>query len=203
MSDAYRWNVRFAADDYVFGKTPNLFLTKQAHLLPTGSNILSVADGEGRNGVWLATQGHHVTAVDIAETGLAKARRLAEEYGVDIDLRQIDLASWTWPTDCFDAVIAIFIQFADPDFRTRIFTGMQQATKPGGLILLQGYRPEQITYGTGGPSVSENLYTETMLREAFSGWTIEHLRSHDSVIEEGAGHKGMSALIDLIARKPI
>ena len=99
--------------------------------------------------------------------------------------------------------MAIFIQFADPEFRTRIFAGMQQATKPGGLILLQGYRPEQIAYGTGGPPTPENLYTETLLREAFAGWTIEHLASHDSVIEEGAGHSGLSALIDLVARKPI
>jgi hypothetical protein len=99
--------------------------------------------------------------------------------------------------------VAIFIQFADPEFRARIFAGMQQATKPGGLILLQGYRPEQIAYGTGGPPIPENLYTETLLREAFAGWTIEHLASHDSVIEEGAGHSGLSALIDLVARKPI
>ncbi|MCH4093251.1 MAG: class I SAM-dependent methyltransferase [Acetobacter peroxydans] len=203
MDHASQWNARFATDDYVFGKAPNVFLTQQAYRLPAGAKILSVADGEGRNGVWLAGQGHNVTAIDIAEAGLLKARKLAQECSVHINLQQVDLDSWVWPTADFDAVVAIFIQFADPEFRARIFAGMQQATKPGGLILLQGYRPEQIAYGTGGPPIPENLYTETLLREAFAGWTIEHLASHDSVIEEGAGHSGLSALIDLVARKPI
>jgi len=99
-------------------------------------------------------------------------------------------------------VVAIFIQSADAALRARIFAGMQRATKPGGLIVLQGYRPEQIAYGTGGPSLLDNLYTEAMLSEAFAGWQIEHFAAHDSVIEEGAGHKGMSALIDLVVRKP-
>ena len=119
-----------------------------------------------------------------------------------VDLVLADLATWDWPEAAFDAVVAIFIQFADPALREQIFAGMRKAVRPGGLILLQGYRPEQIAYGTGGPRVAENLYTETMLREAFAGWEILHLAGHDSMIEEGAGHKGMSALIDLVVRRP-
>lgn len=202
MDHASQWNARFAVEDYVFGTKPNLFLTQQAEHLPTEAKVLSVADGEGRNGVWLAALGHDVTSIDIAETGLAKARKLAQERGVSLDLQQADLATWDWPESRFDAVVAIFIQFADPSLRARIFAGMQRATRPGGLILLQGYRPEQIAYSTGGPSIPDNLYTETMLRAAFAGWEIEHFATHDSVIEEGAGHSGMSALIDLVARKP-
>lgn len=202
MDHAAHWNSRFAATDYVFGTEPNLFLTRQAPRLPPASRVLCVADGEGRNGVWLAGQGHHVTAIDIAEEGLVKTRRLARKNGVSLDLRRADLAAWDWPEAGFDAVVAIFIQFADPPFRARLFAGMQKATRPGGLILLQGYRPEQLAYGTGGPRDAANLYTEAMLREAFAGWQIEHLAVHDSVIEEGAGHKGMSALIDMVARKP-
>jgi SAM-dependent methyltransferase len=202
MDHARQWNDRFAGKDYVFGTAPNLFLTQQTALVPAKAKVLCVADGEGRNGVWLAGQSHRVTSIDIAEAGLAKARKLAEDRKVTLDLQQADLATWDWPENSFDAVVAIFIQFADPALRARIFAGMQRATKPGGLILLQGYRPEQIAYGTGGPSLPDNLYTEAMLREAFAGWLIEHFAAHDSVIEEGAGHKGMSALIDLVVRKP-
>lgn len=202
MDHRAQWNERFATDDYVFGKTPNAFLTAQAHRLPAQARVLAVADGEGRNGVWLAQQGHRVTGVDIAEEGQAKAARLAAECGVEVELVLADLATWDWPEAAFDAVVAIFIQFADPALREQIFAGMRKAVRPGGLILLQGYRPEQIAYGTGGPRVAENLYTQAMLREAFAGWPIEHLASHDSEIEEGAGHKGMSALIDLVVRRP-
>ncbi|NBC37192.1 methyltransferase domain-containing protein [Novosphingobium sp. FSY-8] len=203
MNHASQWNARFAAEDYVFGTEPNLFLTQQAEQLPTEAKVLCVADGEGRNGVWLAALGHDVTSIDIAEVGLAKARKLAQERGVSLDLQQADLATWDWPEGCFDAVVAIFIQFAASSLRTRIFAGMQRATRPGGLILLQGYRPEQIAYGTGGPGMPDNLYTEDMLREAFADWKIEHLASHDSILEEGRGHSGISALIDLVARKPV
>ncbi len=186
----------------MFGTAPNVFLTQRANCLPAQATVLCVADGEGRNGVWLAAQGHHVTSIDIAEAGLAKARKLAQEQGVSLDLQQADLAAWDWPDARFDVVVAIFIQFADPSLCARIFAGMQRATRPGGLILLQGYRPEQIAYGTGGPSMPDNLYTENMLRDAFAGWDIEHLLAHDSVIEEGCGHSGQSALVDLVARKP-
>lgn len=202
MDHASQWNARFAGEDYVFGTSPNRFLTQEAARLPAAAKVLCVADGEGRNGVWLAAQGHHVTSIDIAEAGLAKARRLAAAQGVALALQQADLASWEWPENAFDAVVAIFIQFADPALRARIFAGMQRATRPGGLILLQGYRPEQIAYGTGGPGLPDNLYTPALLREAFAGWHIAVLAAHDSVIEEGAGHSGMSALIDLVARKP-
>lgn len=204
MSDPRaQWEARFGATaDYVFGTAPNHFLTEQAWRLPPGARVLAVADGEGRNGVWLAEQGHAVTAVDIAPAGLAKAARLAAVRGVSLDLIEADLARWDWPDGACDAVVGIFIQFADPALREAIFAGMKRATRPGGLILIQGYRPEQLDYGTGGPRAVENLYTETMLRAAFADWTIEHLATHDSVLSEGAGHHGMSALIDLVVRRP-
>jgi SAM-dependent methyltransferase len=113
-----------------------------------------------------------------------------------------DLSQWEWPEAEFDVVAAIFIQFASPPLRKEIFNGIKRTLKPGGLLLLEGYRPEQLKYGTGGPSASENLYTEVLLREAFSDFELLDLRSHDSAINEGVGHSGMSALIDLVARKP-
>lgn len=201
MNHREQWNTRFAGEGYVFGETPNRFLTEQAHHLPPKASILSVADGEGRNGVWLAEQGHHVVSIDISENGQAKAKSLAQKRGVTLDFRIADMADWNWPEAAFDAIVAIFIQFADPTLRNRIFAGMQQALKPGGLLLLQGYRPEQLGYNTGGPRALENLYSEAMLLQAFADWQIDYLHSHDSQINEGAGHNGMSALIDLVARR--
>jgi len=196
------WDRRYAQDEYLFGVEPNAFLVRQAGRLPADGRVLAVADGEGRNGVWLAEQGLSVLSIDSSPVAQVKAQRLARERGVEIDLAEVDLGKWVWPEAAFDVVAAIFIQFAPPPLRARLFAGMSAALKPGGLLLLQGYRPEQLAYGTGGPPIAENLYTEVLLREAFSGLEILELRSHDSPIHEGLGHDGMSALIDLVARRP-
>lgn len=197
------WDRRYAQTDYLFGVEPNAFLAGQVGRLRPGRRALAVADGEGRNGVWLAQQGLSVLSVDSSAVAQTKARSLAQARGVAMDFEQVDLSAWTWPRAEFDLVVAIFIQFATPALRTQLFADMAHALKPGGLLLLQGYRPEQITYGTGGPSAAENLYTEPLLREAFAGLEIIELQSHDTVIHEGAGHDGLSALIDLVARRPV
>ncbi|WP_374466476.1 class I SAM-dependent methyltransferase [Ferrovibrio sp.] len=196
------WDNRFSSPDYLFGTEPNAFLRSQGFRLPAAGRALAVADGEGRNGVWLARQGLQVHAVDFSGVALEKARRLAAGQGVVLETEQADLSQWVWPAAAYDVVVAIFIQFANPDLRTHIFAGIRRALKPGGLLLLQGYRPEQLNYRTGGPSQVENLYTRELLEHAFSDWEVLHLVSHDSVIHEGRGHDGMSALIDLAARKP-
>jgi SAM-dependent methyltransferase len=197
-----RWNKRFSAEGYIFGKEPNAFLASQRGLLKPGMSALCVSDGEGRNSVWLARQGLKVTAFDFSPVGVAKARALAREAGVSVDHRQSDIFRWDWSAASYDAVVAIFIQFAAPEARARIFEGMRAALAPGGLLILQGYRPEQLAYGTGGPSQVENLYTEPLLRESFAGLEILHLASRDDEVDEGPAHRGMSALIDLVARRP-
>ncbi|MGZ5078304.1 MAG: SAM-dependent methyltransferase [Usitatibacter sp.] len=197
-----RWNTRFSAEGYLFGKEPNAFLASQRERLKPGMRALCVADGEGRNSVWLARQGLNVTAFDFSPVGVAKARALAREAGVAVDHRESDIHRWDWSRAQYDAVVAIFIQFAAPTERARIFAGLRQSLAPGGLLILQGYRPEQIAYGTGGPSQIENLYTEELLRESFADLEILHLASHDDAVDEGPGHRGMSALIDLVARRP-
>lgn len=196
------WNTRYDRDDYLFGEDPNAFLAAHADRLRPGMTALAIADGEGRNGVWLAQQGLSVVTTDIAPRAVEKAQALARRRGVVIDAHVANLETWTWPEAAFDLVAAAFIQFAPPAERDRIFARMKSALKPGGLILLQGYRPEQIGYGTGGPGQVENLYTEAMLREAFQDCDILHLESHDSELSEGVAHAGKSALIDLIARRP-
>lgn len=196
------WDDRYAAEGYLFGTAPNAFLSAQAGRLKRGWKALAVADGEGRNGVWLAQQGLEVLSVDSSAVAQEKARALAQSRGVAPRFEIADLAAWPFPAGRFDVVAAIFIQFAGPDLRRTLFEGMKAALKPGGLLLLEGYRPEQLAFATGGPRIVENLYTEAMLQAAFSDMDIVELVSRDAVIEEGAGHSGMSALIDLVARKP-
>lgn len=201
-NDVAFWNERYERPGHLFGTAPNRFLASQKHRLRAGWRALAVADGEGRNGVWLAAQGLDVVAVDFSPVALDKARQLAAARGVAIETVEADLFQWTWPEAAFDLVVAIFIQFAPPGVRERIFAGMEQALRPGGLLVLQGYRPEQVGRGTGGPPWPEHMYTEQLLRDAFADLEILHLEAHESVIEEGSGHNGLSALIDLVARRP-
>lgn len=196
------WDQRYAVEGYIFGTSPNAFLVSQAARLQPGQSALAVADGEGRNGVWLAQQGLQVLSVDSSGVAQAKARKLATERGVTLQFETADMLGWDWSDARFDVIAAIFIQFADAQGRARQFEGIRRALKPGGLLLLQGYTPRQLEYKTGGPSAPENLYSEPMLREWFGDWDIQHLREHDDVINEGSHHAGMSALIDLVAYKP-
>ncbi|MFZ2974463.1 MAG: class I SAM-dependent methyltransferase [Ferribacterium limneticum] len=199
------WSARYrgVGDDYLFGTAPNKFLASQAENFGAGMSVLSVADGEGRNAVWLAEQGCQVTATEISPVALEKAAKLARGRNVAVDLVQADILNWDWPQEEFDAVVGIFIQFATPAERPRQLAGMKQAVKAGGLLFLQGYTPKQLEYRTGGPSAVESLYTAEMLREFFADWEIVSLHEHEDTIEEGSAHIGRSALIDLVARKPL
>ncbi len=196
------WNTRYSTDEYVFGTAPNVFLASQAQALKPGQRALAIADGEGRNGVWLAQQGLRVHAIDFSPAALAKAAKLAAERGVTLELEQADVLAWAWPEAAYDVVVAIFIQFVPPPERDIIIEGIRRTLKPGGTLILQGYTPKQIEYGTGGPSNPANLYVEADLRRWFGDWTIAHLAEHESHISEGAHHHGMSALIDMVAIKP-
>ncbi len=196
------WNARFAREDFLFGEEPNEFLRTQAHWLRAGDSVLCVADGEGRNSVWLAEQGFQVTAFDFAPNAVAKAKRLAERRNVSVSHELGDAYTWPWTVKRYDAVVAVFIQFLPPDYRDSVFAGMKSAVEPSGLFLLEGYRPEQVDYGTGGPPRREHMYTREWLERMFSDWRILVLKDYNAVIQEGQAHNGMSALIDLVARKP-
>jgi len=201
MSELQRWEDRFAEPGYWYGTEANAFLKSQAHLFKPGQTALAVADGEGRNGVWLAEQGLDVLSVDISPTALAKARALAAERGVTLRMQQSDITQWEWPKACFDLIVVIFIQWASADQLPGLFAGMKQALKPGGVLLIQGYRAEQLKYGTGGPKRVDQLYTRAMLQQAFGDFAQIDIREHDDLMREGKGHTGMSALIDLVGRK--
>lgn len=197
------WNERYAgAAGYLFGTDPATFVKNTSSRLRPGSKVLCVADGEGRNSVYLAGLGMKVTAMDASDVALEKARALALAHGVSVDFRLADIAAWKWEPNRWDAVVAVFIQFADPTLRAQIFAGMQRTLAPGGTLLLHGYTPEQVALGTGGPKDPDNMYTPEMLRDAFRGLEIERLEAYRAEIHEGEGHSGPSALIDLIAHKP-
>ncbi len=197
------WNERYATDAYIFGTAPNVFLASQSALLRPGMRALAIADGEGRNGVWLAGQGLQVHAVDVSPVALEKARKLADARGVTLEFEQADVLDWTWPQAAYDLVAAIFIQFAPPPERERIIAGIRRCLKPGGLLVLQGYTPKQIEFATGGPPSAAHMYTASLLQEWFGDWEILQLHEHESLISEGSHHHGMSALVDMVARKPV
>ena len=198
---AQTWNKRFSKDGYVFGTEPNEWLRRQASVWKAGARILCVADGEGRNSVWLAKQGHQVEAFDISDVGVAKALGLAQENQVNVDYTVAGCDDFAWQQSQFDGVVAIFVQFADPELRARLFENMVQSLKPGGSILLLGYTPRQLEFGTGGPSVLSHLYTPVMLREAFEALDIQVLEEYETELTEGEGHKGRSAVIGLVATR--
>lgn len=200
MLELERWETRYRPPDYLFGKEPNAFLKSQASRLRPGQKALSVADGEGRNGVWLAEQGLDVLTVDFSDTALAKARALARERRVTIATEVADLTSWRWPRAAFDVIVAIFIHFEGAE-RDTFFANLKAALKPGGLLLMESYRPAQLDYRTGGPPQVDLMYTREILQKAFGDFAALDIREHDSVISEGTAHVGMSALIDLIGKK--
>lgn len=198
-----RWNERYSEAEYIFGTAPNAFLAGRAGLFKPGQRALCVADGEGRNSVWLAEQGLEVVAFDFSPVAVEKARRLAASRGVQVRYELAAVYDWRWPLAAFDVVAAIFVQFADPPMRAYLFERMIAALKPGGLVLVEGYTPGQLKYGTGGPKQVDQLYTEELLRQAFGSLEIVELKAYEAELDEGIRHRGMSAVIDLVARRSL
>lgn len=176
-------------------------MAAQKALLPKSGRALAVADGEGRNGVWLAQQGLEVLSLDFSPKAQAKARALARSRGVKLVTELADIAQWSWPREAFEVIAVIFTQFSDPPDRGRMFDGIRRALKPGGLLLLEGYGPKQLEYGTGGPSKLENLYTRELLERAFGDFSKIDIKEYEAEMTEGTRHAGMSALIDLVGIK--
>jgi SAM-dependent methyltransferase len=197
------WNERFDKEEFIFGKEPNEYLVKSAtRYLKQNDRVLCIADGEGRNGVWLAKQGMQVVGFDASDIALVKAKQFAKENQVEVEYSFSDTDSFDWQANTFNAVVAIFIQFADPAMRERIFQNVYQTLKPGGIFILQGYTPKQLDYKTGGPSAIEHLYTEESIQELAQDFEVLELASYETVLNEGARHSGMSALLGLVAKKP-
>jgi cyclopropane fatty-acyl-phospholipid synthase-like methyltransferase len=201
LSEYERWEGRYGVPDYIFGKTPNYFLASCKALLPASGRALAVADGEGRNGVWLAEQGLDVLSIDFSPSAQQKAEALAKERGVKTAFERADVHTWRYPEAAFDVVVEIFTQFSSPADRSLKWSGMRKTLKPGGLMIIQGYTPKQLQYRTGGPPEIENLYTRAMLEEAFGGFRDMKIVEEELEMHEGTAHGGMSAVINFTARK--
>ncbi|HKJ71342.1 MAG TPA: class I SAM-dependent methyltransferase [Gammaproteobacteria bacterium] len=194
------WDERYGGEEFAYGTAPNDFLAANVGYLPAGGRILLPGDGEGRNSVWLAEQGFHATAVDFSAAGLDKARALAAERGVTIDTVHADLAEWAWPEGEYDGVVAIFCHLP-PEHRFRIHRAMLAALRPGGRLLLEAYRPEQLDYRTGGPPVAEMLYGREAIEADFAAARILGLTEAVRPVHEGRYHHGEGAVIQLVAER--
>ena len=199
------WDEKFADADYVYGRGPNLFLAEQAHRLPKAARLFLPGDGEGRNSVWLAEQGHQVRSVDLSSEGPKKARALAADRGVAIQAETGDLLDWDWPQETFDGIAAFYLHLP-PDARQVIHRRMLDALRSGGLILLEAFTPDQLAYkrryGSGGPGDADLLYRAETLRADFA--EAEPLLLEERIVEldEGALHKGPAAVVRAVFRKP-
>ncbi|GKV69695.1 methyltransferase [Sporosarcina sp. NCCP-2716] len=194
-----KWQKRFDTEEFVFGKEPNEFIREAEELFAPGPDILAIAEGEGRNAVYLAGRGNHVTIWDFAESGLVKAQQLAEENGVELTTELKDLAEAEWPEDRYDAVICVFGHFPS-ELRKQVLEGVRKTVKPGGLFITEVYAKEQLTYGTGGPKEEDYLYSLKDF-DAFGGWGTLRLEKKEVERHEGSGHNGQSCVIQYAGRK--
>jgi SAM-dependent methyltransferase len=199
------WDERYRDEAFVYGEAPNEYLAAQRGRFQLGTTALVPGDGEGRNGVWLAEQGLNVVTVDLSNAGVEKARRLAAKRGVQINAIQADLATWAWPLGAFDVVAAIFLHLP-PDLRRPVHRNMLRALRPGGLLIIEAYRPEQVHYrethgSRGGPPAAEMMFTEAMLREDFAGAAVVELASGDVDLKEGSNHFGLGAVVHGVFRR--
>lgn len=189
------WDQAFDSPHYKYGTEPNAFLREQAHRLPPAARVLVPGDGEGRNGVWLAAQGHDVLSVDASAVGLDKARELARQRGVALQTLQADLTAWTpEPASC-DAVVLTYVHLPS-QVRPTIHRRLARALRPGGWLLLEAFHPGQLAFASGGPRDVDMLYTLAALRNDFAGLLREELGAEVLVnLDEGPGHQGPAQVV--------
>ncbi len=193
------WDARYAEEGWAFGTRPNDFLREQAHYLPPG-RVLCLAEGEGRNAVWLAQQGYDVTAVDLSSRGLQKAKRLAADRRVRITVIEADLASFLIKANSWTGIVSIFAHVTSP-VRRRVHASVLTGLTPGGVFLLEAYRPDQIGRGTGGPPDDERMLDLERLRPELGTLDWVLARELEREVIEGRYHTGRASVVQLVARK--
>lgn len=193
------WDVRFAEPELAYGDQPNDFLREAAANLEPG-RALCLAEGQGRNAVWLAERGFATTAVDLSAVGLRRARNLAASRGVNIETVVADLSTWQAEPSSFDLVVAIFAHLPSPA-RAQMHQMAARALKPGGRLILEAYTPRQLAHNTGGPRDVAMLVEPEVLRAELDGLVVETLQEVEREIHEGAFHNGLSAVVQCVARR--
>lgn len=193
------WDQAFDMPQYKYGTAPNAFLEAQAHRLTPASRVLVPGDGEGRNGTWLAGQGHGVLSLDASAVGLRKADELARARGVALQTELADLGQWQGEPASFDAVVLTFVHFPSSQ-RSAIHRRLASVLRPGGWLILEGFTPQQLQYASGGPKDPDMLYTLDGLRSDFAA-LHEHLGWEGVVqLDEGPGHQGAGHVVRLVAQ---
>lgn len=201
MNPTAMWNERFAEPELAYGDQPNDFLAEVAPRLRPASRVLCLAEGQGRNAVFLAGLGHEVTAMDLSPVGLEGAQRLAAARGVSIQVEVGDLAEYELGAARWDAIVAIWCHLPQP-VRLRAHRAVVQALAPGGWFILEAYTPDQLRYGTGGPPTDQLLYTAAQLRTDLDGLELVIAQERVREIHEGRYHNGTSAVVQVLARRP-
>ncbi|AUH01099.1 class I SAM-dependent methyltransferase [Prodigiosinella confusarubida] len=194
------WNEKYANEQFVYGTEPNDFLKKSSHHFVPGSRILCIAEGEGRNAVWLASQGFDVTAVDASDVGLAKGKKRAEANGLKIQWIHADLATYDIGRQQWGGIVAIFAHLP-PTLRHQVHGNCASGLQSSGVFLLEAYTPEQLKFKTGGPSDITWLMTPETLRQELPGLRFAHLQKLEREIHEGIAHTGHASVVQLIARR--
>jgi hypothetical protein len=194
------WDTRYASDDFVYGTEPNRFLYDQAHRMNPGSEVLCLAEGEGRNSTYLAGLGHHVTGVDASSVGVEKTRRLARERGVEVTTVVADLAEYDLGSERWDVVVSIFAHLP-PSIRVPLRERLRRALRVGGLLILEHYHPRQLEYGTGGPSDVTMLTSLGELEAEFPDWEYLHRFEGEREVMEGTFHNGLAYVTQFVGRR--
>ena len=193
------WNERYSIPDYVYGREPNDFLAAEMGKIPMG-RVLEIGAGEGRNSVFLALQGYEVTSVDQSSVGLEKARKLAEEKGVEIETIEANLHDFEIEPEAWQGIVATFVHLT-VDLRRRVLKKCVHGLANGGVLILEAFTPSQLKYDTGGPKDPMQLYTLADLRNDLVGLTIEYGEELERDVSEGKRHTGKAAVVQVVARK--
>jgi len=194
------WDEKYGAPGHYYGTEPNRFLREHHAVIPAGGAVLCLAEGEGRNAVFLAQQGYRVLAVDQSPVGLHKAERLATERGVEIETIVADLADYRIEPGRWDGIVSIWCHLPPP-LRAAVYGQAVAGLKVGGAFLLEAYTPEQLRYGTGGPKSADLMPTLAELRTELDGLDLVHAVEREREVLEGQGHFGLSAVVDIVAVK--
>lgn len=195
------WDERFAGEEYRYGTEPNDFLRAQAAAIPAGGPVLSLGEGEGRNAVHLAGLGFAVTALDASPVGLDKTRRLAARRGVTVETLLADLDDYRFAPGHWDGIVNIYCHLP-PALRRRVHARIVAALRPGGVLILEGFTPQQLRFHSGGPRDPAMLWRPEELRKELAGLDFPILREVEREISEGSGHGGRAAVVQMLARKP-
>ncbi len=191
-----KWDTEFNTDEYMYGKEPNDFLKENYSAIPKGK-VLLIAEGEGRNAVFLAKLGYQVTAVDISIVGLEKAKKLAAENNVEIETICEDLQTFDLGHEKWEGIVSISCHLP-PALRKELSKRIESALTPKGVYLMEGYTPEQLNYKTGGPPVAEMMTSKQTVIEEFPNLQFSHLKELEREIIEGVNHFGLAAVVQVI-----